>query len=73
LDDLRKNWSDRVYRSSRSVNSRHVAEMAVRAFERFFGEPTEAIIEKVKRKKLDACSLFDIQTVLPSGKMVIRK
>jgi len=43
---------DRVYRPSHSANSRHAAEMALRAFDRVFGEPAEAIIEKVKRKKL---------------------
>ena len=59
MDDLRKVWLDRVYRPSHSANSRHAAEMALRAFDRVFGEPTEAIIVKAKGKKLDAYSLFD--------------
>lgn len=50
---------ERVYRPSHSANSRHAAEMALRAFDRVFGESAEAVIDKVKRKKLDAYSLFD--------------
>lgn len=52
-------WLDRVFRRSHSVNSRHAAEMALRAFDRVFGEPVEGVIEKVKGGKLDVYKVFD--------------
>lgn len=52
-------WLDRVFRRSHSVNSRHAAEMALRAFDRVFGEPVEDVIEKVKEGKLDVYKVFD--------------
>lgn len=59
LDARRKVWLDRVYRRSHSSNSRHAAEMALRAFDRVFGEPAEVVVDKVKRGELDAFSVFD--------------
>jgi len=53
LDMRRAAWLDRVYRRSHSLNSRHAAEMALKAFDRVFGEPAESIIDKVKRGELD--------------------
>jgi len=52
-------WLDRVYRRSHSLNSRHAAEMALKAFDRVFGEPAESIIDKVKRGELDVYDVFD--------------
>lgn len=53
------NWLDRIFRPSHSANSRHAAEMALRAFDKVFGESAEVSIEKVKRGTLDVYSLFD--------------
>lgn len=44
---------------SHSANSRHAAEMALRAFDRGFGEPAEVVIDRVKGVELDVFSVFD--------------
>ena len=59
MDKRRRAWLDKVYRRSHSENSRHAAEMALRAFDRVFGEACEAVIEKVKRGELDVYEVFD--------------
>jgi len=59
LDELRSSWLDRVYRRSHSNNSRHAAEMALRAFDRVFGESVEVYIDKIKRGDVDAYSALD--------------
>ncbi|MEM2507440.1 MAG: hypothetical protein QXF61_10410, partial [Nitrososphaeria archaeon] len=59
MDARRAAWLDRVFRRSHSVNSRHAAEMALKAFDRVFGEPVEAVIEGVKRGELDVYKVFD--------------
>jgi integrase len=59
LDEHRKAWFDRIYRPSHSDNSRHVAEMALRAFDRVLGEPAEIFIGKVKQGKAEPYSVFD--------------
>jgi len=59
LDARRAAWLDRVFRRSHSANSRHAAEMALKAFDRVFGEPVEAVIDRVKRGELDVYMVFD--------------
>lgn len=59
LDARRKAWLDRVFRRSHSVNSRHAAEMALKAFDKVFSEPVEAVIDRVKRGELDVYKVFD--------------
>ncbi len=59
MDPRRQDWLNRVYRRSHSYNSMHAVEMALRAFDRKTGEPTEAIILKVKSSQLDVYETLD--------------
>ncbi|MEM2780439.1 MAG: hypothetical protein QW791_06180 [Candidatus Bathyarchaeia archaeon] len=44
----RAGWLDRFFRRSHYVSSRHAAEIDLKAFEKVFDEPVEAVIERVK-------------------------
>jgi len=59
VDERREAWFDRIYRPSHSENSRHAAEMALRAFDRVLGEPVEVFINKVKLGKAEPYAVFD--------------
>jgi len=59
LDGRRAAWLERVFRRSHSVNSRHAAEMALKAFDKVFGMPAEDVIEDVRRGKLDVYKVFE--------------
>jgi len=59
MDVRRQDWLDRVYRRSRSQNSMHAVEMALRVFDREMGESAESVIFKVKSNQLDVYETLD--------------
>jgi integrase len=59
LDAHRLDWLNRVYRRSKSQNSRHAVEMALRVFDREIGESAEVVIMKVKNGQLDVYEILD--------------
>ncbi len=52
-------WLDKVFKRNQSYNSRKAAEMALRAFDKIFGEPIEHYVARLERGGLDAYSLLD--------------
>jgi len=59
LSSHREDWLGKVFRRSHSDNSRHGAEMALKAFDRALGESAEVVIDRVKREEVDVYSVFD--------------
>jgi integrase len=55
----REIWLDMVFRRSHSSHSKHAMEMALKAFDRAFGDPIEVVINRVKSGEVDVFSLFD--------------